>query len=158
MEDTTDAENALGDGNGKEFENEVANVVRAIPHPGCLVGPQSVRGMSGNYWTVDIVARRSNIRLETPEIVLIECKDITSQLSSTYRNQLMRAYAELGDLRHIMCAKYVVISNKWADTPFNYDAYFESIGVKLMGWNKDKDDFIENLRKIFNTVGLGISP
>lgn len=73
-------------------------------------------------WPVDVVIKKKhemkyineNFRLIDVEedqkhiLAAIECKNIRSKKQSTYRNQMMRAYGELGDIRNVHCDKFPV--------------------------------------------------
>jgi hypothetical protein len=120
-----------------------------------------MKGVSGNSWQSDIVLERlvrgelkirEGFSLQDIEpkgiLVIIECKYVTK---NTYRGQMLMAYGQLGDLRNIKCPKFLVIPQKWSfKSEFNYDSYFETIGVKIIQWNdeKEKQEFLNEIKSI----------
>ena len=145
---------------GAELESEVSDAIKSLRYNNIEIGKRSVVGISGNKRSIDVVAewaskaRKQNaLALERNILVLIECKDVMSKNASTYDNQMKRAYAALGDFRKLRCLKYVVVreKRKWHGKHFDYDSYFRSIGVRLIGWNEEKRAFRSEIKMRFNS-------
>ena len=123
-----------------------------------------LHGLSGNHWRPDIVVvKQTNVSIPTSqgmiggmtqeELFILECKEVDATYQ-TYRNQMMRAYAELGDLRNFSCPKFVIVPRKHRTTTraFNYNSFFESIGASLIEWNTSEGKE-KLLSRIANVTG-----
>ena len=86
-------------------------------------------GQSGNRWEVNCVLLDDhNLRKG-----YVEVKE-TSQSSnqSTYINHMRRAYAEMGDFRHMDIPKAVLVAEKRDFGRIDWDAMLGSIGCSLV--------------------------
>lgn len=145
---------------GARLEWRVSDAIKSLRPRNIEVGKRSVIGLSGNKRSVDIVAewasrakKQSALASERNILVMVECKDVRSKNASTYDNQMKRAYAELGDFQKLKCLKYVVVPRKRGrqGKRFDYDAYFRSIGVRLIGWNEEKGAFRSEIKTRLNS-------
>ncbi len=146
--------------NGAKLERRVSDAIKSLRYRNIVIGKRSVVGLSGNRRSIDVVAewtsrakKQNTPASERNILMMVECKDVRSKSASTYDNQMKRAYAELGDFQKLKCLKYVVVPTKrrWQGKHFNYDSYFHSIGVKLIGWNQEKGAFRSEIKKRFNS-------
>src|SRR2546426_10257331 len=104
---------------GKSFEEEVRKEITKILQGKSLLYSKPISGLiglSGNDWISDIVVERVE-ELETKMIngfpvttinlkgvrAVIECKDTTTSKQAVFRNQMLKAYGQLGDLRNLKC-------------------------------------------------------
>lgn len=143
----------------KNFKKEKSNLEILSNIPNSDLNRIKLPGLSGNLWKPDIViVKLTKIKSEEIEdltklmkdgywekiLVIIECKDIGREgvkpSIQTYRNHMQRAYAELGDLRNYECKKFVIVPYIPVQSRgFDYNAYFKSIGVKMIGWNNPSE-------------------
>jgi predicted membrane metal-binding protein len=145
---------------GEKFERVVLGAIEPLRPKNISIsraGKRCILGKSENRLHPDIVAEKRSLKTSATAkrpLLIIECKDVKSVNGSTYRNQLQRAYAELADLRDLRrCAKYVIVPKKRHrrnSRDFDYDAYFKSIGVKLIEWNGGKKTFLAEIKRRLN--------
>lgn len=121
----------------------------------------SLKGLSSNIWKPDIVIIKKHEgfprlidQISSDVLAIIECKNVNSILPPTYRNQMMRAYAELGDLKNIKCMKFVIVPNKSSVGKFNYGLYFDSIQTELISWSDENDriNFTNIIKKVLSPL------
>lgn len=104
------------------------------------VSKHSLRGVSGNRWTLDMIIKDTTENVHERSIkAIIECKGPGYDTGvkpepQTYREHMLRAYAELGDLRNWNVPKFLVFPYIEETRVFDYKAYFESIGVEIVDW------------------------
>jgi len=151
------------------FEKEVEDEIKKLGIPkGISItkgGVLGIKGISGNSWNPDIVlekifetpikvdgkASAYLVSIDEKFLAIIECKNIQSTQQPTYRNQMFRAYAELGDLKNIDCPKFVVIPKRMIlKRGFNYDSYFKSVWAEIVEWGNtdDRSRFLNKIKTI----------
>ena len=112
------------------------------------------KGVSGNYWTPDIVIEDTTEKAPESIKVMIECKGPGYETGvkpqpHTFREHMLRAYSELGDLRNYKIPKFLVVSYMEDTRVFDYKAYFESICVEIVDW----DHFYTLENKLLTVIG-----
>jgi hypothetical protein len=135
------------------FEGEVRRTIeyglKEKPH--LKAYKRYLNGISGNPWEVDIVIEDTTQKRDEDRIkALINCKGPGYESGvkpqpHTYREHMLRAYAQLADLRDYIIPKYLVVSYKEeAKSGFktDYESLFRSIGVEII----DYSDHLEFLR------------
>jgi hypothetical protein len=156
---------------GQSFEAEVRNAIREkVPEKYAMMmfskPLRGMRGISGNSWLSDIVVERiddvkeqlmGNTKVTTFSLkgirAIIECKDSESSRPAAFRNQMLRAYGQLGDLQNLKCPRFVVVRKKIkSKSKFDFDKYFATIGVRIVDWSNDtqRQDFLGEIESLVN--------
>lgn len=98
-------------------------------------------GKSGNRWKVDCVLLDGHGLRKG----YVEVKETSrSSNKSTYINHMRRAYAEMGDFRHMDAPKAVVVAEKWDFGRMDWDAMMDSIDCMLVEID-EIDQFVAEL-------------
>lgn len=113
-----------------DFEQRVRNVLQDATGYNCV--KQFEVGQSGNKWKVDcVLLDEHNLRKG-----YVEVKETSRESNqSTYINHMRRAYAEMGDFRHVDFPKAVVVAEKRNFGRIDWDAMLGSIDCMIVELN-----------------------
>lgn len=160
---------------GSKFVREVARfLVEKLPS-GVLVGvvPSPVQGASGELWKPDLEVFFLNPPkpgvtsefVDTPvgpaEIgslharAVFECKHVSPDVSKkagSYHSHMTRAYMELNDIRlkEKEISLYLIVNRRPLVDEYHkdYNALFESIGVRLVSFEQERDVLVSELMRL----------
>jgi len=140
------------------FESEVKRTIeyslREKPH--LRACKRYLKGISGNYWEVDIVIEDTTQKSDNDRIkAIINCKGPGYESGAkpqphTYREHMLRAYAQLADLRNYAIPKYLVVTyteEAKSELKTDYDLLFKSIGVEIIDYSNPTE-----LLKLYHVV------
>ena len=140
------------------FESEVKRTIeyslREKPH--LRACERYLKGISGNYWEVDIVIEDTTQKSDNDRIkAIINCKGPGYESGAkpqphTYREHMLRAYAQLADLRNYAIPKYLVVTyteEAKSELKTDYDLLFKSIGVEIIDYSNPTE-----LLKLYHVV------
>jgi hypothetical protein len=140
------------------FESEVRRSIeyglREKPH--LRAYKRYLKGVSENYWEVDIVIEDTTQKSDEARIkAIINCKGPGYESGAkpqphTYREHMLRAYAQLADLRSYTTPKYLVVTYKEeakSELKTDYESLFKSIGVEIIDYSNPVE-----LLKLYHVV------
>lgn len=110
-----------------DFEQQVRDVLKDATGYNCV--KQFEVGQSGNRWKVDCVLLDEHDLRKG----YVEVKETTRESNkSTYINHMRRAYAEMGDFRHVDIPKAVVVATKRDFGRIDWDMMLGSIDCMIV--------------------------
>lgn len=128
------------------FESEVRRIIeysiRDKLH--LRASKRYLKGVSGNSWEIDIVIEDTTQKSDEAKIkAIINCKGPGYEsgvrpMPHTYREHMLRAYAQLADLTNWAAPKYLVVAyieEAKSSLKTDYESLFKSIGVEIIDYS-----------------------
>lgn len=130
----------------ESLDEQVQDFINSIikDRPNLHLKPEKkLIGISEKTWKVDYAICKDN-----DIVIIIEIKD-TKASYATFRNQIQRAYSELGDLQNYNCIKFIIVPYEQKSKGFDFRKYVKTIGVTLLDWSVIEDRHLleENIKK-----------